>query len=1234
MTAGPGLRSWIGNCCGTGNAVNDRIPVNLDVEDPSPQLEPWPVDVADPIEDNKLQEAENTDGGSEVLRGRDGGFVREWDADRVIVPVPDQLPLPLSPPTEPPPASAPLPPLPEDRRAEAEADASTSADRGRHGWAADVCCPSASMLSGLEVDTFATEPEPPSSSHNLHVLENYPGPEAEGEVSMSLDADMLEHVATHGRRLGSCRQAEEQPLIPSCFERFFVERPVAAFLSILGLTAPLAALSVAQLGSKQLIVTSESAWDVRSDLRVQRNHAFWEAVASGEGFEDRGSPEAAGERRRLLDEITLIYQVEEGDDIFKDEYLQQILEVERTLLDSEGWSNRCQLLEGNAGEIRCSSAGSSLTLVQPGRAAEQAAQLEAGFGHCAEAREECMRPDFSMGQAPCISKAFDPILHVFRPLPAEEGFRRYVRCMCCAAEPTAEGCSELDCGPLEQRVCGKLVREHLEGVRTFHIGRDLSCSSGKATTLRSRYALGYPSAGDDTAADRFTERGKLEEWARRDLHGDLMASIASAAADTSGKLSVWLLGAGLAKEQFATWFSQDRMLILGALGSVSIWIWACTYSTLTAASFFLGILLTVPPALLCWSVACSKFVTNFMFTSLWLLLVLAADGAMAFWETYQQADMVFMLDSTMTEVKKFAWACRRARGALAATSTTAFCALVAAGISRVPDTSAFGIFAAFLVVSNFALVSTLFLSTIALYRRYFRCCADGCLQTKVAAPGQPASRRSIVFMANTWAPGVYRYRIVIFCFWGSFVFAGLVLAATLLRPADSAPRMWQTFHQQRQFELTENENLGFAQESNGYKIPLYFVFGLLSDAPIDRSSTDFLDTFWLGDPIYSADSAKILSTPAGQLRLWQLCEDARDLAEPAFLSRDDECRRRYVDGVALEEEGCQSGVTCFIDWVKDYRVKYKGSHREDNWHLEELDGLLSAPAFFAYLEHMDSVRSQHGQHSLFDRSWFYVKDSQLQWAYVSLNTTLKLEHMPLEEVRPHFDFWEQWSSGRLQALGGFQTCDMWCWMVTQAEMLTSVLRSTCACVFGAFLTFCIFTANWIVALLCLLSLLAILTVFALFLTTAGFSLGIYETVGLLLVVALSVNFTGHVAHCFNECRFVEGEAQGREAKMQHALVQRGVGIVKVAVAACVAALWLLPASSTFMVYFGVFMIVTVFISTLASLTLLPALLSTLGPSGSEGDLAWVWRCLVARVATGACSRQCCRRRSDSAEMPG
>jgi predicted RND superfamily exporter protein len=256
-----------------------------------------------------------------------------------------------------------------------------------------------------------------------------------------------------------------------------------------------------------------------------------------------------------------------------------------------------------------------------------------------------------------------------------------------------------------------------------------------------------------------------------------------------------------------------------------------------------------------------------------------------------------------------------------------------------------------------------------------------------------------------------------------------------------------------------------------------------------------------------------------------------------------------------------------------------------------------------------------------------IEGDSIKWAFVSMNTTLPLSPLPYAELVPHYNDWEAFVETNKGSLyGAWQTCPMWGWMVTQREILIAVFQSIGACLALAWLILCIATSNWIISSIALTCILVILFLVGGVVAISGSSLGIFEAIGLIIVVGLAVDYSVHVCHSYNESRFIGEAAATRFQKTQHALTEMGVSVVSGAATTVLASLFLIPATFAFYNVFGIFMLITVIFSLLVSLTMLPALLCILGPEGDRGDLVFL-RGMISKIG----GKLCCRKASKNLE---
>merc|ERR1719282_618147 len=107
-------------------------------------------------------------------------------------------------------------------------------------------------------------------------------------------------------------------------------------------------------------------------------------------------------------------------------------------------------------------------------------------------------------------------------------------------------------------------------------------------------------------------------------------------------------------------------------------------------------------------------------------------------------------------------------------------------------------------------------------------------------------------------------------------------------------------------------------------------------------------------------------------------------------------------------------------------------------------------------------------------------------------------------------------------------------MVTQREILKAVFQSIGACLALAWVILCVATTNWIMASIALMCILVILFLCGGVLAISGYALGIFEAIGLIIVVGLAVDYSVHICHSYNECRVADGKELNRKEKTEHA----------------------------------------------------------------------------------------------------
>merc|ERR1712203_148348 len=113
------------------------------------------------------------------------------------------------------------------------------------------------------------------------------------------------------------------------------------------------------------------------------------------------------------------------------------------------------------------------------------------------------------------------------------------------------------------------------------------------------------------------------------------------------------------------------------------------------------------------------------------------------------------------------------------------------------------------------------------------------------------------------------------------------------------------------------------------------------------------------------------------------------------------------------------------------------------------------------------------------------------------------------------------------------------------------------------------TWNWYVSLLGVFNIVSILVFFLGLWPILGWKLDIFNIIFLIMAVGLSVDYTVHLLHAFNE-----SSAPDRGKRVQESLSSMGITVLSGAVTTLLAALPLFLTQSTFFNRFGTFVFIT------------------------------------------------------------
>jgi len=526
-------------------------------------------------------------------------------------------------------------------------------------------------------------------------------------------------------------------------------------------------------------------------------------------------------------------------------------------------------------------------------------------------------------------------------------------------------------------------------------------------------------------------------------------------------------------------------------------------------------------------------------------------------------------------------------------------------------------------------------------------CCPRCA-TDVPQPGDLVTMRPLErFCDGPLFKFLNRWRFCLVGLWLAVVVSMLAVTGTCLSTADKAsPIGRQSLDVVRTSEvmLDEFSLLGTPTTS--------FVYGLDDKEPITWGYTHDHNT-----ANYDAAQASRVTTVDGQLELLRLCRAADAGADEAGTRCEDD--RCLVQGRGLpgnchpnmwvyrqvgisfpDDVLCLSGRYCFMEEFARYWAfhlqgaaclglinatvcsgtggcEWDAVYGSCHPTITEFDypGLpagdfirhLASDEYEAYMKLRSQSLRANGrdyedslEKSLtgFRLNW---AKTALQVAWVSFNATYRPQNT-VEQANGWYDRWEAFRLRHSPNIGGFQTTEMYRFMVTQNEMVRAAGSGIFLSLLLALLVLLLTTKNWRAAVLGVANIAAITSVFFGILPCIGWSLGENECIFLIAVVGLSVDYTVHLIHAYFLC-----EQDDRQSRAQHALAEMGISVINSAITTLLASAVLFCCGFWFFVQFGGFIFIVIGLAIIMSIFFLMPLMMVIGPEGKQGDLRWMCR---------------------------
>ena len=445
---------------------------------------------------------------------------------------------------------------------------------------------------------------------------------------------------------------------------------------------------------------------------------------------------------------------------------------------------------------------------------------------------------------------------------------------------------------------------------------------------------------------------------------------------------------------------------------------------------------------------------------------------------------------------------------------------------------------------------------------------------KLETPAHRGDARTIEkLFAGPFVEWTHKLRYVIF---GVFLilFIVFVVVGSRLGPASEPAKFLDDDHPiQRTIDILTT---GFKRQADVVKLAI--VWGV---AGIDRDGTDPSKPYDTG--VVRWDEGFDIRSPEAQNHVLAVCAAARN--GPAVLRNE---------------------VYCPMEDLRDARAAAGAPFPIP---ADEFEGAL--------LAYTNSIASEvkDGVDAGFDGWRFDKKDmvgfdpgtGALRYFGVLVNTTLFVESTA-KVTEPIYKEWEQfmvtWNGrGPPGMQQGVQTVGSWGRMETELELIRSTFTGFAISLSVSYAVIVLATQNIWLSTLALFGIVWVVAAMVATMVWAGWSIGIIESICLVILVGLSIDFSLHIANHFNE-----SARKTRLEKTRESFGDLGISILSAAVTTMLSAFMMTFSQLLFFVIFGLFILLLIFFSLISSFFFLNSMLMIFGPEGDFGNLLKYKRC--------------------------
>lgn len=801
----------------------------------------------------------------------------------------------------------------------------------------------------------------------------------------------------------------------------------------------------------------------------------------------------------------------------------------------------------------------------------------------------------------------------------------------CGVRDTSEPVSQEDFDAF----LSEIVQEDSDGVRrvqssyTRYLGSEVVNGTVPETFITSavfsfgKPLEGYPRADEDTG----DQQAEYEEWLVETM------DIIRTDADEANVLVMVPSGSAFVNTYILQVLITDFALAGVSILLVLLCIWFHTGSLFLAVTAMIQVILAFPLAYFVYAGPLRvEYFSTLQILTIFLILGIAADDVFVFTDAWKQAAVV--LGPNVDLERRMSWTYNRAVRAMCVTSFTTATAFFVSAISPIMPISTLGIWSGALILAQFALVITVYPCATVMWHRSlmprkfsngFKLpsppqlvtaeddlnvernggdgdAEDGALPKTssvddTAGPIPAEEERKVCGLFKKRAAkqkDAGEYRAVERFFygpWSKFLHKGrfiilplsVVLFCVSLYFATKIPA------------LSEAEE--FLPEDNEVTI----ATSLLSSA-FPTGGSDFsvrVTLIWGLEGLDRSGTSKYEPEDNGRAILDDTFDLKKAEAQQAMLVACEEIEKET--GVLVSAE-LQEPAEC---WIRDFKTWREATDRGTEFETYESDKALvdEIKEFAAFIDPGTGttpfVKYIQSQTIMFELE----PEERVVAAELTFETDVASDE-PYEVMWPFYSDWVDKveelngdapdSANKSFAVAG----EPWMFQITQDQLVTSAITGLIAMLFVALVILIISTLNVVVSVLATLCVAGIVVNVLMIIQLLGWELGTVESVSIIIAAGIAFDFVAHLANAY-----VESHSKTRFERVRDALTELGVSVVFGGLSTILAGIMLFFTTILFFNKFGGFLVATIALSMLWSLTIFCAALMVVGPQGNFGSLA-------------------------------